>query len=77
MKDACKISTLHKSERHGNLGHYWGSHSEDQELVWERTIALVILFVAEQALVFLSQQHDGCQAQYKKRQHQECREGGK
>ncbi len=42
---------------------------------WERTIALVLLRVGEQALVFFSQQHDDRQAQYKKRLHQECREG--
>ena len=41
----------------------------------ERTISLVLLCVGEQAFVFFSQQHDDRQAQYKKRQHQECREG--
>jgi hypothetical protein len=42
----------------------------------ERTIALVLLRAGEQALVFFSQQHDDRQAQYNKRQRQECHEGG-
>ncbi len=42
----------------------------------ERTIAIVPLRAGEQALVFFSQRHDDCQAQYKKHQHQECHEGG-
>ncbi len=41
----------------------------------ERTITLVLLHAGEQALVFFSQQHDGCQAQYEKCQHQERCEG--
>ncbi len=48
----------------------------DQELVQERTIALVLLRVGEKALVFFSQWHNGCWAQYNKRQHQERCEGG-
>jgi hypothetical protein len=39
-----EISTLHEIKRHGNKGHHWGSHSGDQELVQERTIALVLLW---------------------------------
>ncbi len=42
----------------------------------ERTSALVLLRAGEQALVFFSQRHDDPQAQYKKRQRQECHEGG-
>jgi hypothetical protein len=42
----------------------------------ERTIALVLLCVGKQALKFFTQQHDSHQAQYKKRQCQECHEGG-
>ena len=37
--------------------------------------ALVLLHAGEQALVFLSQHHDGHQAQYEKCQCQECCEG--
>ncbi len=69
------ISTLHESKCHGDQGHHQGSHSGDQELVIKRTIALVLLCVGEQALVFFSQQRNGCQAQYKQRQHQERYEG--
>jgi hypothetical protein len=76
MKGAREISTLHKSERHSDRGHHQGSHSGDQELVQERTIALALLCVGEQALVFFSLQHDGHQAQYKKCQRQERCEGG-
>ncbi len=76
MKGTREISAIHKSRGHGDRGHHWGSHSGDQELVWERTNALVLLSAGEQALVFSSQQHDGCQAQYKKRQCQERCEGG-
>ncbi len=36
---------------------------------------LVLLRAGEQALVFFNQWHNGCQAQYKKRQCQECCEG--
>ncbi len=71
-----EISTLHEIKRHGDQGHHWSSHSGDQELVQERTIALVLLPAGEQALVFFSQWHNGCQAQYKKCQHQERRESG-
>jgi hypothetical protein len=42
----------------------------------DRTIALVLLRAGEQALIFFNQQHDDHQAQYKKRQRQECREDG-
>ena len=76
MKGAHKISALHKSERHGDRGHHQGSHSGDRELVQERTISLVLLRAGGQALVFFSQWHNGCQAQYKKCQHQERRESG-
>ncbi len=75
MKGAREISALSESERHGDQGHHQGSH-RDGELVWESTIALILLRAGEQALVFFSQQHDGCQAQYKKHQYQEHREGG-
>ncbi len=70
-----EISTLHEIKHHGNQGHHWGSHSGDWELVQERTIALVLFRAGEQALVFFSQWHNGCQAQYKKHQHQERCEG--
>jgi hypothetical protein len=52
-----EISTLHKIKRHGNKGkgHHQGSHSGDQELVQERTNALVLLHAGEQALVLNSQ----------------------
>ncbi len=73
---AREISTLHEIKRHGDQGHHRGSHSGDQELVQERTIALVLLRAGEEALVFFSQWHNGCQAQYKKRQRQERCEGG-
>ncbi len=76
MKGACEISALHESKRHGDRGHHQGSHSGDQELVQERTIAHILLRLGEQALVFFSQWCDGHQAQYKKCQHQECHEGG-
>ncbi len=73
---AREISTLHEIKRHGNQGHHRGSNSGDQELVQERMIALVLLHAGEKALVFFSQWHNGCQAQYKKRQCQEHCEGG-
>ncbi len=73
---AREISTLPEINRHGNQGDHQGSHSGDRELVQERTIALVLLRAEEQALVLLSQWHNGCQAQYKKRQRQERCEGG-
>jgi hypothetical protein len=76
MKGAHEISALHKSECHGDRGHHQGSYSGDHELVQERTIALVLLCAGEQALYFFSQQHDCRQAQYAKRQRQECIEGG-
>jgi hypothetical protein len=76
MKGAREISALYKSDRHGNQGHHRGSHSGDQELVQERTIALVLLHAGEQALVFFSQKHDGRQAQHEMHQCQECHEGG-
>jgi hypothetical protein len=72
MKGAHEISALHKSEQQCNQGHHL-----DQELVQEGTIALVLLRAGEQALIFFSQQHDGCQAQCKKHQCQERREGGR
>ena len=73
---AREISALHESKHHGNEGHHRGSHSGDQELVQEKIIALVLLHAGKQALVFFSQWHNGCQAQYNKGQHQECFEGG-
>ncbi len=76
MKGAREISTLHKSKRHSNKGHHQGSHSEDHELVQERTIAFVLLHAGELALVFFSQWHDGPQAQYENHQRQERHEGG-
>ncbi len=75
MKGAREVSTLHESERHCDWGHHQDSH-RDEELVQERTIALVLICAGKQALVFFSQQHDCCQAQYKKYQCQECHEGG-
>ncbi len=39
-------------------------------------MALVLLCAGEQARVFFSQKHDDRQAQYNKRQRQECHEGG-
>ncbi len=72
---AQEISTLHEIKHHGNQGHHQGSNSGDQELVQERTIALVLLRAGEQALVFFSQWHNGCQAQYKKCHRQEHCEG--
>ncbi len=75
MKGACEISTLHENKHHGNKGHHQGSH-RGWELVWERTIALVLLHAGELALLFFNQQHDGPQAQYKKRQRQEGHKGG-
>jgi hypothetical protein len=50
MKGARKISALHKSKCHGNRGHHRGSHSGDQELFQERTIALVLLCVGNKLL---------------------------
>ncbi len=76
MKGTREISALHKSKRHSNWGQHQGSHSGDWIWFWEETIALVFLCVGEQALVFFSQQHNGCQAQYKNRQCQECCEDG-
>jgi hypothetical protein len=76
MMGAHEIFTLHEIKRHGNQGHHQGSHSGDQELVQERTIALVLLCAGEQALLFFSQWHNSHQAQYKKRQCQERCEGG-
>ncbi len=73
---AREISTLHEIKRPGNRGHHQGIHSGDQELVQERTIALVLFRAGEQALEFFSRWHNGCQAQYKKRQCQEHCEGG-
>ncbi len=75
MKGAHEISALHECKHHGNLGHHRGSHSGDQELVWERTITLVRLCAGEQALISFRQQHDGRQTQYKQHQHKERREG--
>ncbi len=76
MKGNREISALHKNKHHGDRGHHQGSHSGDQELVQDMTITLVLLHAGGQALVFFSQKHDGRQAQYKRRQCQECREGG-
>jgi hypothetical protein len=75
MMGTREISTLHEIKRHGDQGHHQGSHSGDQELVQERTIALFLLRAGEQALVFFSQCHNGCQAK-KKSQRQEHCEGG-
>ncbi len=69
---ACEISTLQEIKRHGDQEHHRGSHNRDQKLVQERTVALVLLRAGEQAFVFFSQGHNGCQAQYKKCQCQEC-----
>jgi hypothetical protein len=42
MMGAREISTHHETKCHGSQGHHQGSHSGDQELVQERTIALVL-----------------------------------
>ncbi len=54
MMGTREISTLHEIKHHGNQVHHLGSHSGDQELVQERTIALVLLCVGDQALVVFS-----------------------
>ena len=65
MKGAHESSALPESKHHGNWGHHQDSHSGDQELVRERTIALVLLRAGDQVLVLFSQQCDGCQSKNK------------
>ena len=64
MKGAHESSALPESKHHGNWGHHQDSHSGDQELVRERTIALVLLRVGDQVLVLFSQLCDDRQAAY-------------
>ena len=66
MKGTHESFALPESKHRGDWGHHRGSHSGDQELVQERTIALVLLCSEDQVLVLFSQQHDNRQAQYKK-----------
>ena len=64
MKGTHENSALPESEHHGDWRYHRGSHSRDQELVQERTIALVLLRVGDQVLVLFSQLCDDRQAAY-------------
>ncbi len=75
MKVAREISLSAKASTTATRGITKAATVGIENWFQERTNALVLLHVGEQALIFFSQQHDGCQAQYEKRQCQECCEG--